>query len=185
MRTLNHFVIAALSTTLLLACSQPCPPAAEHFTHPVLSVPPEADANMALVEGFLNACLKADTAAMRAAMAPDYHELLQTVPEDTSDVQEAIATWLAIDSTRTDQKLTTDAIEAIRHASGKWEGDWVHFWGSYSATQKSTGKSFKVPFFFDSQLKDGKLQRSYMYYDLLSVYNQLGIAPPTAVEAKK
>ncbi len=169
---------------LLVSCSQPCPPAAEHFTHPVLSVPPEADANMELVEGFLNACLNVDTVAMLSAMAPDYHELLQTVPEDTSDVEKTIADWIAIDSTRTDQQLTIDAIEAMRYASGKWQGDWVHVWGSYAATHKVTGKTFKVPFFFDSQVKDGKLLRSYMYYDMLSVYNQLGIAPPSAAEAK-
>lgn len=45
--------------------------------------------------------------------------------------------------------------------------------------------SAKVPFFFDTQLKDGKLLRSYMYYDMLSVYNQLGIAPPAPGAAKK
>jgi len=49
-----HVVQGSPFSTLLMACSQPCPPAPEHFTHPVLSVPPEADANMAVVEGFLN-----------------------------------------------------------------------------------------------------------------------------------
>lgn len=185
MRTIHHLVLAAFGNTLLFSCSQPCPPAAEHFTHPLLSISPETDANIAVVEGYLNACLIADTAAMRAAMAPGYHELLQTVPEDTTDAESTIADWIAIDSTRTDQQLTTDAVEGIHHASGKWEGDWVHFWGTYSAVHKRTGKSFKVPFFFDSQLKDGKLLRSYVHYDMLSVYNQLGIAPPTTAELKK
>lgn len=182
MFNLNNLLIAALGTTMLVACSQPCPPVPEHFTHPVLSVPPEADANMAVVEGFLNACIKADAAGMRAVMAPGYHELLQTVPEDTSDAEKTIADWIAIDSTRTDQKLSIDAIEAFRYASGKWEGDWVHVWASYSATHKAPGKPFTVPFFFDTQLKDGKLLRSYIYYDMLSAYNQLGIAPPAAAK---
>jgi len=174
----KKIMLSAATAALLVACTQPCPPAAEHFTHPVLSVPPEADANMALVEGYLRACIKADTAAMRAALAPGYHELMQTVPEDTTDADQTIADWVRIDSARTDQQLTSDAIEAIRYASGKWEGDWVHFWGIYSAVHKRTGKAFKVPFFFDTQLKDGKMQRSYVYYDELSVYKQLGITPP-------
>lgn len=185
MQLKNILPLGMAASLLLAACSQPCPPAPEHFTHPVLSVPPEADANMALVEGFLNACIKADVPAMRAALAPDYHEMLQVTPEDTSDVEKTIADWIRIDSTRTDQQLTTDAIEAIRYASGKWEGDWVHFWGSYSATHKATGKPFKVPFFFDTQLKDGKLLRAYVYYDQLSVYHQLGIAPPAPDETKR
>ena len=47
------------------------------------------------------------------------------------------------------------------------------------------GKSFTLPFFFDTQLKDGKMLRSYTYYDLLSVYRQLGVTPPMADEKKK
>lgn len=176
----HHALIAVAASTLLFACSKPCPPAAEHFTHPVLSVPPEADANMALVEGFLNACIKTDTVAMRAAMDPGYHELLQIVPEDTTDADGTIADWVAIDSARADQRLVVDAIEAIRYASGKWEGDWVHVWGTYTAMHKATGKPFTAPFFFDTQLKDGKLLRSYMYFDMLSIYQQLGIDPPKA-----
>lgn len=185
MRHSQHTLLAATAATLLVACSGPCPPTPDHFAHAVLSVPPETDANIALVEGFLNACIKADEAGMRAAMAPGYHELLQTVPEDTSDVEKIIADWIAIDSTRADQQLTIDAAEGIRYSSGKWEGDWVHLWGTYQATHKASSKTFKVPFFFDTQLKDGKLLRSYMYYDMLSVYNQLGIAPPAPAAAKK
>lgn len=181
----QKIILCAATAALLVACSRPCPPAVEHFTHPVLSIPSQADANMALVEGYLNACINADTAAMRAAMAPGYHELLQTVSVDTTNAERIIADWIAIDSTRTDQKLTTDAIEAIRHASGKWEGDWVHFWGTYSATHQATGKSFTVFFFFDTQLKDGKMLCSYVYYDLLSVYQQLGRTLSPAPAAKK
>ncbi len=183
MKTRSSLVLSAL--VLLTACSQPCPPVPEHFTHPLLSVPPEADANMAVVQGFLDACIKADTVAMRAAMAPGYHELLQIVPEDTTDANGTIADWVRIDSTRTGQQLTTNAVEAICYASGIWEGDWVHYWGTYKATIKSTGKSFTLPFFFDTQLKDGKMLRSYTYYDRLSVYRQLGITPPMADEKKK
>lgn len=182
---LRAILHSATIAALFVSCSAPCPPAEVHFAHPVLSVPPEADANRAVVEAFLNACIMADTVAMRAAMAPGYHELLQTVPEDTSDADKTISDWVRIDSSRTDQKLTVDAIEAIRYASGKWEGDWVHVWGTYSALHKATGKTFKLPFFFDSQLKDGKLLRSYMYYDELSVYKQLGVAPPMVPETKK
>ncbi|MBX2981717.1 MAG: nuclear transport factor 2 family protein [Flavobacteriales bacterium] len=180
MRLQQYILLAALGSTLLFGCSEPCPPAPEHFTHSLLSVPPETDANIAVVEGFLNACVKADVEGMRAAMAPGYHELLQTTPIDSSDAEKVIFDWVAMDSTRTDQQLTMDAVEGIRHASGEWQGDWVHYWGEYKATHKATGKRFVVPFFFDTQLKDGKLLRAYIYYDMLSVYDQLGIAPPAA-----
>lgn len=184
MRLQHNIALVAIGSTLLFACSQPCPPAPEHFTHSLLSIPPEADANIAVVEGFLNACVKADTVAMRAAMDPGYYGILETTPIDSSSVEQVISDWRRIDSTRTDQKLTTNAAEGNRYASGKWQGDWVNYWGEYKATDKATGKSFVVPFFFDAQVKGGKLMKSYIYYDVLSVYNQLGIAPPAAPATK-
>ncbi|MGB3527260.1 MAG: hypothetical protein WBB32_14970 [Flavobacteriales bacterium] len=69
-----------------------------------------------------------------------------------------------------------------RPPCGRSEQAWIcdPYWGEYKATHKATGKRFVVPFFFDTQLKDGKLLRAYIYYDMLSVYDQLGIAPPAA-----
>lgn len=63
--------------------------------------------------------------------------------------------------------------------------DRVHFWGTYSATHQGTGKNFTEPFFFDTQLKDGKMLRSYVNYDLLFVYQQLGRTLTPAPGAKK
>ena len=52
-------------------------------------------------------------------------------------------------------------------------------------TDKATGKPYRVPFFFDGRVQDGKITKSYTYFDRLSVFHQLGIAPPPAPAAKK
>lgn len=171
----------ALPGLVLAACStpQPAPPVAEQFVHPVLSIPPETDANIAVVEGYLNALLKADAAAIRSATAPGFYANDTYTPEDSSDVDGVIAAWTRNDSTRSDQKIARVWAECVRIAPGNdYAGDWVHYWGTYTATDKATGKPYRVPFFYDSRVQDGKITKSYTYLDRLSVYRQLGVAPP-------
>jgi len=137
---LKHTILTAIAaSSFVIACAQPHPPAAEHFTHSVLSVPPETDANIAVVERFLNGRINADAAAVRASAAPGFHAHEAFAPNDPSDVEKEITGWLSIDSTLIDQKLTKEAAECVRYASGKWTGDRVHYWGDYSATDKKSG----------------------------------------------
>jgi len=60
----------------------------------------------------------------------------------------------------------------------KYAGDWVHFWGRYSATDNATGKSYTVPYFSNTRLEKYKMVEGYIYFDRLSVFHQLGIDPP-------
>ena len=41
--------------------------------HPVFSTPPEAQANIALAENYLNALITVDVAALRASVAPEFY----------------------------------------------------------------------------------------------------------------
>jgi ketosteroid isomerase-like protein len=178
---LRSFFPAGLAASMLLAaCSQPCPPAPEHYTNAQYSIPPEIDANIALVQGYLEACIKADENGMRAATDPGYIEHEMFTPVDSMGIDSVVAGYLEIDTLRSDQRISDISADGVRYATGKWAGDWVNFFADYSATDKKTGNPFKIPFFFNAQVKNGKLVRSYLYFDRLSVYNQLGIAPPAA-----
>lgn len=184
MRTTNLLITAAAASALLFACSQPCPPVPEHFTHPQYSIPPEIDANIALVHGYLEACIKADAGGMRAATDPSYIEHEMLTPVDSMGIDSVIAGNLAIDSLRSGQMLSDISADGVRYATGEWAGDWVNFFADYSATDKKTGKSFRIPIFFNAQVKNGKLVRSYLYFDRLSVYRQIGVAPPMPAGTK-
>jgi ketosteroid isomerase-like protein len=180
-------LITALATVLVGACTTPppCPPAVEHYQHPVFSIPAETDANIALAESYLMAVISADADAIRASVAPGFYSNNTFVPADSSDVEEVIANWMRIDSTRTDQKIIKDYAQSIEVAEGNdYHGQWVQYWGKYSATDNATGKPFQVKFIFDCNVKDGKLVKSYMWFDRLSSFHQLGIAPPAAPAAK-
>lgn len=183
MNNLNPIFAVALGGLLFTACSspEPCPPAAEHFKHPVYSIPAETDANIALVESYLNAVISADADAIRASVAPGFYSNNTFVPADSSDVEEVIANWMRIDSTRTEQKIVKDFAQSIQVAEGnEYPGQWVQYWGKYTAMHNATGKPFEVKFLFDANVADGKLTKAYMWFDRLSGFHQLGIPPPEA-----
>jgi len=176
----------AIVSTLLISCSQPCPPAPEHFQHAVFSIPAETDANIAVVEVYLNALVAGDAAAIRAATGPGFYANNTWLPADSMDVEGVVANWAHTDSSDTDQKLKKTFAQGIQIAEGNhYPGQWVQYWGDYSATDKATGKPYIVKILVDAQVKDGKLVKTYAHYDRLSVYQQLGIAPPAAPEVKK
>lgn len=177
--TLLHATLGAL---LLTACSTPppCPPVVEHFEHPVFSIPAEADANIAVVENHLNALITANETEIRASVGEGFYANNTWLPADSSDLEGVVAEWLQNDSTRTDQRIKKVSAQSIQIAEGNaYPGQWVQYWGDYSATDKATGKPYTVVFMLDAQVKDGKLVKSYLHYDRLSVFHQLGIDPPS------
>jgi hypothetical protein len=179
---------AALGGLLITACStaDPCPQAAEHFTHPIFSIPAEADANIALAENHLNALITVDAAAIRASVAPNFYANNTWFPEDSSDVEGVIQNWSRNDSTRTDQKISKVYAQSIEVADGhEYPGQWVQYWGTYSATDKASGKPFKAKFILDANVKDGRLIKTYLWFDRLSGFHQLGKTPPEAPVAKQ
>jgi ketosteroid isomerase-like protein len=145
------------------------------------SIPESADANIAVVENHLNALITANADGIRSTTAPGFYANNTFTPADSSDTDGVIAHWMKNDSARTDQKIEKVFAECVSVAAGdEYAGDWVHFWGTYSAINKAAAKPYKVPFFLDCRVEDGKITKSYLYYDRLSVYHQLGIAAPSA-----
>lgn len=179
MHLLKPITLALAAGTLLVACQEPCPEPEEVWQHDVMSVSPDIDANIALVEGYLAALTAADEAGIRAALAPDFWGHNTFVPADSSQADEIVANWLKNDTTRSDQKITRVAASCERVAEGnRFAGDWVHYWGTYSGTNIELGKSYVVPIFFNTRVEDGKMMESYVYYDRLAIFHQLGIDPP-------
>jgi hypothetical protein len=51
---------------------------------------------------------------------------------------------------------------------------WVQYWGTYSAMDKAAAKPFKVKFILDASVKNGRLVMTYLWFDRLSGFHQLG-----------
>lgn len=183
MKLFHSAAAASLVALLFAACSEPapCPPPEEHFEHAVVSISPDIDANIAVVEGYLQGLVSADEAAIRGALAPGYYSHNTFLPADSSDADKVVAAWMRNDSTRSDQKVTQRAASCTRVAEGnEFAGDWVHYWGRYSATDVATGKPYVVPFFLNARVENGKMTTAFTYFDRLSVFHQLGTTPPPA-----
>lgn len=187
MRMQTTLLNSALAALLLTACTTPppCPPVVEHFEHPVFSIPAEADANIAAVEGYLNALITANDPGIRASVGAGFYANNTWLPADSSDVDGIVDQWMQHDSTRSDQRIKRTFAQAIQIAEGNaYPGHWVQFWGEYSATDKATGKPYTALFMLDAHVKEGKLVKTYLHFDRLSVFNQLGIAPPAPAAEK-
>ena len=153
MKTIRFLLPLVAVALLFAACQAPCPEPEEHFEHPVLSISPDIEANVAVVDGYMAALVAGDEAGIRAALAPDFYGHNSFVPADSSSVDEVVENWLKNDTTRSDQKITKLVASCERVAEGnEFAGDWVHYWGRYSATDIATGKSYEVPLFFNTRV---------------------------------
>lgn len=179
MHLLKVYSLALTAGILLVACQEPCPEPEEVWQHDVVSISPDIDTNIAIVDGYFQALVNADEAGIRAALAPGFYGHNSFVPADSSSVDEVVANWLGNDTTRSDQKIEMLVASCTQVAEGnRFAGDWVHYWGTYSATDNETGKPYVVPFFHNSRVEGGKMTASYLYFDRLAIFHQLGVDPP-------
>ena len=179
MKTTKHLFGLLAAVALITACQQPCPEVEEHWHHDVLSISPDIDTNTAIVQSYMNGLITADEEAIRNATSADFYSVAQRVPADSLSVDEIVEAWQKNDSTRSDQKIETIAMSCERVAEGqKYAGDWVHFWGRYSAVDNKTGKPYTVPYFFNTRIENYKMVEAYVYFDRLAIWHQLGVDPP-------
>ena len=182
MKTNVPQLIAGLALLGTVACTAPAPPpaAAQPEVKPApVAISPAADANIAVVQAYLDGLVKADAAAIHAATNADFMSYTTWMPADSANVDSVIAGWQYRATKDTDQKLDKTAALSVSVAPGQqFAGDWVYYWGTYSATDKSLNKPYKVPFFCTALMANGKISKDWTYYDRLAIFHQLGVAPP-------
>jgi ketosteroid isomerase-like protein len=137
---------------------------------------PAADADIKLVGNYLNTIID-DVDKATAMLAAEYKGY-GPGPDDSSTVIQVNESWKKGNSTQTNRK-TEFLPETFNVKSGDLEGHWVSTWGTYSFTEN--GKDVKVPFQFTARVKNGKINRSVVYYDQLAIMKTLGftVTPPT------
>ncbi len=187
MKTNVPQLIAGLALLGAAACTAPAPPpAAQPEAKPApIAISTAADSNIAVVQAYLNGLVMADSSAVRGAVSPGFMSYETWIPGDSANVDSVFAGWQHRATTDTDQKLEKTAALSVSVAAGqKFAGDWVYYWGTYSATDKSLGKSYSVPFFCTALMANGKIYKDWTYYDRLAVFDQLGVAPPSPKTAQ-
>jgi ketosteroid isomerase-like protein len=131
---------------------------------------PTATEDIKVVTDYIEALMtnKMDVAANLVA---DEYAGMGPSNGDTETKAELIASWTESNKVRTNQK--NDYVRnSFRVDSGDLAGDWVSVWGTYSFTQN--GVDIVLPYQYTAEVKDGKIQRSAIYYDKLAINEAMG-----------
>lgn len=137
---------------------------------------PNADADIKLVSDYVHNLVAGEVDKATSMLASNYKGY-GPGPGDSSTVQTVNAGWKQSDSLQLNRK--DDFVTATFNVkSGDLAGHWVEMWGTYSFTEN--GKDVKFPYQYSAHLKDGKIDRDYLYYDRLYILTTLGytLTPP-------
>jgi ketosteroid isomerase-like protein len=159
-------VLATLAGTLcmLVGCSQP----------------DNSQANVALVEQYLQAVDNNDYELMASLLADDYLGLGPSI-DDSTNKEQALANWKwnsenlyeEVDFERTQTFATT--IE-----EGQYAGEWAYNWAYANIKYKDGSGPVELMLNAVYKIEDGKIARTRTFYNEADVWEQLGyrIFPP-------
>jgi predicted SnoaL-like aldol condensation-catalyzing enzyme len=137
---------------------------------------PDAETDIKVVSDYVNALVNNEMAKAEQLLAEKYIGYGPAI-NDSINKQNSMDSWKEIHKVRTDQKVSF-VTQSFRVLQGNLKGDWVSQWGNYSFTQN--GKTVKLPYQYTARVANGKINRSSIYFDNLSVLKQLGykVTPP-------
>ncbi len=137
---------------------------------------PEPEVDMKVVVDYVNFCVNGKLDELKAILSDNYIAY-GPGPKDSVNTEQLINQWKENYKVQSNRKVN-QITQTFRVLSGNLQGDWVNLWGTYSFTQN--GKDLSLPFQLTAQVKDGKLERSTIYYDQVPVLLELGftITPP-------
>ena len=146
-----------------------------------ISLNPNADHDVQLVENYLRAVTGGDAAKARTLIAPGSWSYGPGI-KDSSTMEQDIAKWEKNYATELDRKLDFVSMTWRVLADGIYKGDWVANWGTYSFTDQPSGKRLDVSYHFVTRIIDGKIGDNRTYYDNLGPTLKAGytLQPPKA-----
>lgn len=137
---------------------------------------PEPEVDMKVAMDYVKFCAEGKLDELKAILSDNYIAY-GPGPKDSLNTEQLINQWKENYKVQSNRKVD-QITQTFRVLSGNLQGDWVNLWGTYSFTQN--GKDLTLPFQLTAQVKDGKLERSTIYYDQLSILEELGftVTPP-------
>ena len=177
MKTKFRFPLVALAASLLFICASA---QAQNTPTPrykdVVVDNPTAEADMKVVSDYINAIVSGDLVKAKSLLSGNFmaHGPARS---DSSTVEQELARWTENYKNQTDRKVSF-VTQTFKVLSGNLKGNWVSLWGDYTFTQ--AGKTIKFPFQYTANVADGKIMSDRIYYDVFSIYTQLGfkVVPP-------
>lgn len=147
-------------------------------------ISPNEEANMALVNSFIDAIITNKPEALKGLVTDDYM-FLGPSAKDSVNVDQLAANWAVVDSLRSNQDPGIIVMTSLVANEGDLKGDWVHVWGNYTANVKGSDFSYNVPWHQVHQVVDGKIARTRTWYDRLDSALDMGTVVPAPAKKKK
>jgi len=146
------------TAVLLTACTQP------HV---------QSEENSALIEAYVAAVANMDAAAMDQYLSDDYIGYGPSVGHETNKDQ-AITSWKEnVASLYEKIDYNESQILTVTVADGVNAGEWVSHWANLDITYQ-TGKKVTIMANSIYLVKDGKITKSYTFYNEADALSQLG-----------
>ena len=176
-----------ISKTLLLAITMLCIGFTSVYAQPSTTKPPKykdwvgenpnADADIKLVSDYVDNLVAGQIDKAVSVLAANFKGFGSSTGKDSGDAKMVAESWKQNDSVQTNRKAEY-VVATFVVKQGELAGHWVEMWGTYSFTEN--GKDVKFPYQYSAHLKDGKIDRDYIYFDRLSILEALGytITPP-------
>jgi len=148
------------------------PPSYKDF----VSENPNADADIKMVSDYVHKLVAGDVDKAVSMLASNYKGY-GPGPADSATAELVAADWKHSDSVQTNRKDDFVA-STFNVKTGDLAGHWVAMWGTYSFTEN--GHDVRFPYQYSAHLKNGKIDRDYVYYDRLYIMTALGytVTPP-------
>ena len=155
---MKKYLILFLCAATFAACSEP---------------QGQSEENSALVEAYVAAVANMDAAAMEQYLADDYIGYGPSVGHETNKDQ-AILSWKEnVASLYQKIDYNESQILTVTVASGPNAGEWVSHWANLDITYQ-TGKKVTIMANSIYLVEEGKIAKSYTFYNEADALSQLG-----------
>ena len=138
------------------------------------TINPNSKSDIQLATDYLNALVSGEVDKIDPLVADDFwsHGPAWGDSLNTAQVKES---WSTIANQRTDQDAGIGPTLSVVVPEGPTQGTWVLVWGTYTGTDTATQTKITVPYHMAARVKDGKIQASYRYFDILGPSEAMGL----------
>lgn len=121
--------------------------------------------NIALVHKFLEAQMTGDGLTMANLVTPDFYAI--NPAGDSLAIDVYVDIWTALSKSRSNQDAGVFATNSQSVKDGPLAGEWVLFWGTYTATEIETSEALEILWHADFEIINGKIKRSVSYFNMV------------------
>lgn len=182
MKIINTYLAGCFAVLILTACTfsaQAQAQTAPSYKDLVVDNP-TAEADMKTVGDYVTALTAGDLVKAKSLLASTYMNY-GPAATDSSNVEQEMKEWAENYKTQSDRKVGFLS-QTFKVTSGPQKGSWVSLWGNYTFT--TDGKTITFPFQYTASVSNGKILSGIIYFERLSILQQLGytLTPPAVVK---